>query len=82
MIRGACAAQRELGVDEVQANARRAPPHAVGRGATAPTLRPVGGRRFKQILNSAFESRGTRPERVSHHRVAPDGPRSTFTRLE
>ena len=36
-----------LGVVVFAANARRAPPHAVGRGSSAPTPRQVGGGSFK-----------------------------------
>ena len=48
-------------------------PHAVGRGSTAPTPRQVGGRELRKFVVSAFESRGARPARVSHHGVAADG---------
>ena len=58
------------------ANARRAPPHAVGRGSTAPTLHQVGGCGFKvswspSLTSLACSPRALRPveNRPTAHRA-------------
>ena len=53
-----------LGVVVFAANARRAPPHAVGRGSSSPTPRQVGGCGFGTSA-TAFCSRAARPARAS-----------------
>ena len=51
-------------------------PHAIGRGATAPSPRLIDARGFERSCTARFESRGARPARVSQHEVAALRPRS------
>ena len=69
-------AQCGLGVVVLWPNAGRAPPHAIGRGSTAPTPRQVGGTASK-VLATAFISCGAQPARFSPCGVSADRPRST-----
>ena len=65
-----------LGVVVFAANARRAPPHAVGRGSSSPTPRQVGGCGFERVSHSVrVPCRAA--ARASPRGEPADRPRST-----
>ena len=75
---GAHAAQSDLGVVVLWANAGRTPPHAFGRGATAPTPRQFARwHGLPKLVVTAFASRVARPARFSSRGVPADRLRST-----
>ena len=61
-----------LGVVVFAANARRAPPHAVGRGASSPTLLQVGGCGFE-----TSRSKPSKPVPRGHRALRPMETRPT-----
>ena len=74
---GAHAAQCGLGVVVLWADVRRAPPHVIGRGSTAPTPRQVGGTGFERPWSSRSNpvARGPRAFRPMEYR--PNAHRAT-----
>ena len=66
-----------LGVVVFAANARRAPPHAVGRGSSSPTPRQVGGCGFETSWPPRLTPVAARPARASPRGEPADRPRST-----
>ena len=72
---GAHAVQCGLGVVVLWANAQRASPHAVGRGAIAPTPRQVSGTGFESSwpLRLILVARSPRAYRIMEYRPTANG---------